>query len=115
MRPLTQASCVLVRGFQVGETSGPRKVVSLRRLPPLESATQISGSPVREEEKATLEPSADQAGDRLLPPAVPPQKATRRPKSSEYMRMAHPSRPSEAKASRLLSGDTRGESEMLPK
>ena len=35
---------------------------------PWGSETQISGSPVREEEKASLLPPGDQAGERLVPP-----------------------------------------------
>ena len=72
-------------------------------------------SPDRDDENATFEPSEDQAGDKLLPPAEPPGKLTTRPKSKEYMRIAQPLRPSVEKAMRELSGEMRGESEMLPR
>ncbi len=78
---------------------------------PLASATQISGSPDRDDENAILVPSADHAGDWFDPPAVPAGKATMRPSSSEYIRTDQPSRPSAANAIRELSGEMRGESD----
>ena len=76
---------------------------------------QISGSPEREEENAIFAPSEDHAGVQLLPPTVPAGKVTRRPRSSEYMRIDQPSRPRDAKAMRELSGEMRGESETVPR
>ena len=58
-------------------------------------------------------PSGDQAGERLVPPTE--GKLTMRPRSSEYMRIWKPSRPSEEKARRLLSGEMRGERETVPR
>ena len=81
--------------------------------PPLGSETQISESPDRDDENAILLPSLAHAGVRLLPPAPPPGKATVRPRSNENILIAHPSLPSDANASRELSGEMRGESEML--
>ena len=51
----------------------------------------------------------------LLPPTVPAGKETRRLSSSEYMRIDQPSLPRVAKATRELSGEMRGDSEMLPR
>ena len=58
-------------------------------------------------------PEGDQAGERLVPPVT--GKATMRPSRSEYMWIWKPSRPSEEKATRELSGLTRGESETVPR
>ena len=115
MRPLAQAICAFVRGFHVGAMLGPRMEVTLRRLPPLASATHISESPERDDENAIFVPSPDHAGDWLLPPAVPAGKLTSRPSSKEYIRMSHPLCPREAKAIRELSGEMRGESEIVPR
>jgi hypothetical protein len=54
-----------------------------------------------------------QAGERLVPP--PAAKLTIRLRSREYMRIWKPSRPSEEKATRELSGATRGEMETVPR
>jgi hypothetical protein len=69
----------------------------------------------RAEENAIFSPSADHAGDWLLPPACPPGKLTSAPGQARYMRIAHPSPPSDANAIRELSGEMRGEIEMLPR
>jgi hypothetical protein len=82
-------------------------------MDPCGSETQISGSPVREEEKASCWPLGDQAGERLVPPTL--LKRTRRPRSSEYMRIWKPFLPSDEKATRELSGETRGEMESSPR
>ena len=101
-------------GLKTGDTSGPRKLVTRRNPPPFESAIQISGSPDREDEKAISRPLGDHAGERLVPP---PEEAkfTMRFSSREYILIWKPSRPSEENAMRLLSGDTRGEIDTVPR
>src|SRR5947207_2016363 len=111
LRPLTQAIWPLVLGFQTGETSAPLNAVSRRAPPPLASVTKISGSPERmEEEKASLVPSEDQAGEKLSPPNG--GKETGRPRSMEYITICQEFR-SPLKATREPSGEMRGESAML--
>src|ERR1051325_11295805 len=78
---------------------------------PMASLRKISGSPVREDEKASL-PSGDHAGDMLVPPKA--AKETIRPSSREYMRICQPVAVMELKATRELSGEGRGEREMEP-
>src|SRR5207237_10832759 len=65
------------------------------------------GLPRMEEEKASLLPSADQAGERFVPPNV--GKATGRPSSREYMPSCTPRLLTVENATRAPSGDRRGE------
>ena len=65
------------------------------------------------DEKARCAPSADHAGEMVVPPGE--GKLTMRPSTSEYMRIVQPVLPSEAKATRLLSGEMCGESETSPR
>ena len=107
MRPLTQAICALVRGFHTGEVSVP-KAVSLCRLPPLASATQISGSPPRADEKAIFAPSDDHAGDWF----GPSRGACRKAHQAVQIERIHADRPSLAsqgikRDARVVRGDAR--------
>src|ERR1700759_3635427 len=95
VRPLIHAICAPVLGFQTGETSGPRKLVTRRAWLPSASEVQISGSPVREEENASWLPLGDHAGERLVPPAA--GKLMTRLSSSENILTWKPSRPSALK------------------
>src|SRR2546430_2728144 len=69
VRPLIHAICDPVLGLNTGETSGPRKLVTLWLPPPFESVIHISGSPLRDEEKAISRPLGDHAGERYVPTA----------------------------------------------
>ena len=67
MRPLIQAICAPVLGFQVGEELPPEKLVILCEMLPLMSEIQIWYPPVREEAKASCWPLGDHAGE-ISPP-----------------------------------------------
>src|SRR5260370_21338559 len=81
--PLTKAIWPLVLGLNTGETS-LRPVVS-RRLPAPEASAKKISVPLwpRDEAKAILLPSDDQAGEILSPPKR--GKATGRPRSVGYI------------------------------
>ena len=67
---------------------------------------------MREEEKASLVPSADQAGERLVPPNL--GNATSRFRSREYIRISQPVFVAELNARREPSGAIRGDREIEP-
>ena len=67
---------------------------------------------LKEEENASRVASGFHAGERFVPPKR--GKATMRPRSSEYIMISQPFLPMALKASRELSGEMRGEREIVP-
>ncbi len=73
----------------------------------------MSGSPVGDGGVGELV-AVGGPGGRLVDAAAG-READQRPRRSEYILIWKPSGPSEVKARRELSGETRGESEMVPR
>src|SRR3954454_4504604 len=110
--PLTKAICVPVLGFQTGDTFPPLFAVTRLGFAPEASTIKISGSPRMDEENANFVPSADHAGETLVP--ANRGNVTTRPSSSEYIPRSTPPRAKVVNATRPLSGEMRGEREIDP-